>query len=146
MLNTYDKTEFTSESVTETEKFAADFAKRLKIGDTVAFRGGLGVGKTSFTRGVATGLGYKDSVSSPTFTCVNEYVNIYHFDMYRIKTAADLESIGYYDYDDGINIIEWFENIEAFVAAPDYIVTIEIVSENTRKITIEGKNIETVRD
>ena len=76
-----------SRSVEETEQFAASFAARLRPGDVVALYGGLGMGKTAFTRGLARGLGCRARVTSPTFTIVNEYdgdVPLFHFDMYRL--------------------------------------------------------------
>ncbi|HEX3027691.1 MAG TPA: tRNA (adenosine(37)-N6)-threonylcarbamoyltransferase complex ATPase subunit type 1 TsaE [Clostridia bacterium] len=104
-------------SVAETEEAARNFAKRLAPGDVVAFFGGLGMGKTSFIRGLAAGLGIRDAVSSPTFALVHEYrgpVPLFHFDMYRVGSWQDLDSTGFYDYleSEGICVIEWSENIE----------------------------------
>jgi tRNA threonylcarbamoyladenosine biosynthesis protein TsaE len=138
----YDRSTL-SHSISETKAVAADLANTLQKGDIIAFFGGLGSGKTAFMHGVAAGLGYEGFVTSPTFTVCNEYiggkVNIYHFDMYRIKTEADLESIGFYDYLDrgGIIAIEWFENIKDFDIVPTVTVTIETLDENTRKISIK---------
>ena len=137
--------DFVSSSVKQTEDFAYEFAKTLKAGDVVAFEGNLGAGKTAFVRGMARALGPCDDVSSPTFAIVNEYDTnppIFHFDMYRIETMAELYSIGFFDYLDrgGILAIEWSENI--YNALPDnaIFVCIENLSENQRKITIrEGK-------
>jgi tRNA A37 threonylcarbamoyladenosine biosynthesis protein TsaE len=56
--------------------------------------------------------------------------------MYRIRTEADLESIGFFDYTDGIILIEWFENIESFGIIPTHKVKIEYVDENSRRIEI----------
>lgn len=66
--------EFLSHSTTETEDLGAALAARLAPGAVVAYRGDLGAGKTSFTRGLARGLGYTGRVTSPTFTVVNEYL------------------------------------------------------------------------
>ena len=65
-------TEFTSHSVQETEQFAAHCAAKLRAGDVLACRGGMGMGKTAFARGLARGLGLSDEVSSPTFALVQE--------------------------------------------------------------------------
>ncbi|MDR0903551.1 MAG: tRNA (adenosine(37)-N6)-threonylcarbamoyltransferase complex ATPase subunit type 1 TsaE [Ruminococcus sp.] len=131
--------EYLSDNVKITEKLGAEFAENLKSGDIVAFYGGLGAGKTAFIRGICAFFGVTE-VSSPTFTIVNEYqsetAKIYHFDMYRITSEADLESIGFFDYTDGIILIEWFENIEDFGVAPTHIFRIENIDETSRRITI----------
>ena len=92
----------------ETIEAAIKIGSLLQPGDIIAFKGGLGAGKTTFTRGLAIGMGLDDKVSSPTFALVNEYrgntINLYHFDMYRINTEEGLESTGFYDYDFESNI------------------------------------------
>lgn len=117
--------------------------KVLRGGDIIAFRGGLGVGKTTMTRGIAAGMGLSDCVSSPTFTLVNEYrgsTKLCHFDMYRISGDADLESIGFYDYlsQDCVTVIEWSENIAD--GLPKGVITVEIkrISDEEREITVIG--------
>ncbi len=133
----------TTHSPQETVDAAVKLGKLLKAGDMIAFRGGLGAGKTTFTRGLAIGLGLGDNVSSPTFALVNEYrgdeINLYHFDMYRIETEDDLESTGFYDYDfeDNVAVIEWSENISAFLPKDTIYITINSVGENDREIIIE---------
>ncbi len=135
--------ELISKSVAQTEYYAQRLAGLLKSGDIVAFRGGLGVGKTAFVRGLAKGLGTEDEVSSPTFSLVHEHRGkhtLYHFDMYRIQGEDDLYATGFYDYMDGDSIlaIEWSENIEDSLPENAVVVTISVVDENTRKIVIEG--------
>ncbi len=133
---------FLTHSYTETEELAQRFAKTLKGTEIIAMFGGLGAGKTAFTRGLAKGLGIEDGVSSPTFALVHEYDGkfpVYHFDMYRINSFDDLYSTGFFDYmDTGIMVIEWSENIEN--ALPENCIRIHIrhLSENEREITIEG--------
>lgn len=134
---------YISHSVEETEQIAISLASKLKGNEVIAFFGGLGMGKTAFTRGVCKGLGFNDGVQSPTFSLVNQYdakYTVYHFDMYRINTYDDLYSTGFFDYiDTGVLIIEWSENIEN--ALPDDYIRIEIShgdNENERIINIEG--------
>ena len=132
-----------SHSPAETEAFAADLAHRLKSGDVLAFRGGLGAGKTAFVRGLARGLGWEGEVSSPTFALVYEYAAsppLYHFDMYRIHTFDDLYSTGFFDYLDagGILAVEWSENIADALPPETITVTIEPTGDESRKITVEG--------
>lgn len=135
--------EFITHSVEDTEKVAKKLASALKGGEVIAFFGGLGMGKTAFTRGLCSGLGFSDGVQSPTFSLVNQYngkYTVYHFDMYRINTYDDLYSTGFFDYlDTGVLVIEWSENIEN--ALPDDYIRIEINKgneDNDRIIKIEG--------
>lgn len=126
----------------ETIKFAEKLGKLLKKGDIIAFRGTLGAGKTTFTRGLAMGLGLPDCVSSPTFALVNEYIgeiSLYHFDMYRIETEGDLESSGFWDYDfaNNIAVIEWSENIAEFLPEKLINITINSLGDTDREIIIE---------
>lgn len=128
----------------ETIKVAEKIGSLLKAGDMIAYKGGLGAGKTTFTRGIASGLGLGDCVSSPTFALVNEYrgnnITLYHFDMYRIQTEDGLESTGFFDYpfDENIAVIEWSENISDFLPENTIYITINTVGENDREIIIEG--------
>lgn len=136
--------EYISKSVAETENIAKNFAKELKPGDVIAYKGNLGAGKTAFTRGLALGLGLNAEVSSPTFALVHEYqgkdITLYHFDMYRINDFDDLYSTGYFDYLDlnQILAIEWSENIEGILEEDTIFVDIKTIDENTRKISIYG--------
>ncbi len=131
-----------SKSEQQTEQIAERLAATLKGTEIIAMFGGLGAGKTAFTRGLARGLGINDGVSSPTFALVHEYEGrfmLYHFDMYRIGSYDDLYSTGFYDYQDqGIMIIEWSENIEEFLPEKRINIKIERISDNEREITIEG--------
>ena len=133
---------YISYSYEDTLKIGEGLAKSLKGTEVIALFGGLGMGKTALTTGIARGLGSSDSVSSPTFALVNEYhgkYNVYHFDMYRISSWDDLYSIGFFDYlDTGVLVIEWSENIENALP-PEYIrVTMEKGNgENERIITVE---------
>ena len=94
--------EFHTRSEQETEAVGARLAAQLSPGAVVAYEGGLGMGKTAFTRGLAAGLGYRGRVTSPTFTIVNEYeggrLPLFHFDMYRLPSADALFDIGWEDY------------------------------------------------
>ena len=135
--------EYLSHNEQETEALGARLASCLLPGAVVAYQGGLGMGKTAFTRGLARGLGSPDIVTSPTYTIVNEYLGgrlpLFHFDMYRLRSAEDLWDIGWEDYLDrgGVCAVEWSENVAE--AMEDAIsVTIEKLGENTRRITIEG--------
>ena len=137
--------EYLSHSPEETEQIGEMLGKTLHAGAVLAYRGGLGMGKTAFTRGLARGLGCTGRVTSPTFTIVNEYeggtLPLFHFDMYRLRDADDLFDIGWEDYLDrgGICVVEWSERV-ADALENCVTVTIEPVSGAAcrRKITIEG--------
>ena len=134
---------FLTNSPEETEKVGAALARVLEPGTILAYRGDLGAGKTAFTRGLARGLGCADPVTSPTYTIVNEYLSgrmpLFHFDMYRLRSADDLWDIGWEDYLDrgGVCAVEWSENVAE--AMEDAItVRIEKTGEDSRRITVEG--------
>ncbi len=139
---------FVSDSTAATEAFAEKISKAVSGGTVIAFFGGLGVGKTSFTRGLSKGMGINADVSSPTFAIVNDYGGnppLVHFDMYKVETWDDLYSSGFYDYLDmgAVLAVEWSENIEN--ALPENTVRVHIEkgeSENQRIITVEGLDIQ----
>lgn len=139
--------EIITNSPVETEQLAERIAEKLSGGEVIAFRGGMGMGKTYFTRGLARGLGFDGFVTSPTFALVNEYIGgrlpLYHFDMYRVEGWEDLYSTGYFDYLEmgGVIAAEWSENIEA--ALEGKVITIEFsrIDDNVRKITVTGVDL-----
>lgn len=134
----------TTASAEETIAFAEKIGSMLKGGDIIAYKGGLGAGKTTFTRGLAIGMGLPDEVSSPTFALVNEYrgkaLTLYHFDMYRIMNEEALETTGFYDYlsDDCVIAVEWSENIADCLPKNIITVTIENIGEEERRIEVKG--------
>ena len=135
--------DYITKSPSETEAVGAALAAVLKPGAVIAYRGDLGAGKTAFTRGLARGLGVKESVTSPTYTIVNEYLSgsmpLFHFDMYRLGSEDELFDIGWEDYLErgGVCAVEWSENV--WGAMEDaVVVTISRLSEDTRRIKIEG--------
>ena len=135
---------FITNNVNETELLGEKLAKTLKGGTVVAFFGGLGMGKTAFTRGLARGLKAVRDVSSPTFAIVNDYGGeppLYHFDMYRVESWDDLYSSGFFDFyeNGGILAVEWSENIEN--ALPENTIRVEFQRgehDTQRIITITG--------
>ncbi len=140
--------EVISNSPAQTEAFAQKLGAVLQGGETIAYFGGLGMGKTRFTAGLAKGMGIFEDVSSPTFSLVHEYRGdkaLYHFDMYRITTFEDLCSTGFFDYLDSGNVlaIEWSENIEN--ALPEEkLIKIELLrgeGEQQRILRMSGDSI-----
>lgn len=136
-------------SVEETEAFGGEIASLLandaSLPRFIALYGDLGVGKTAFVRGLAKVLAPGAAVRSPTFALVNEYrakpCSVFHFDMYRIESEDELESIGFYDYlDRGLCVVEWSENIG--YALPETYLKIEIKkcgisAPDKREITVQ---------
>lgn len=135
---------FITNSADETTELGIKLGTLLKGGTVVAFFGGLGMGKTAFTRGLAKALCVKEEVSSPTFAIVNDYGGnppLYHFDMYRVETWDDLYASGFFDFYEagGILAVEWSENIEN--ALPENTIRVNIERgehDNQRIITIDG--------
>ena len=127
----------------ETEALGERLAKCLHAGAVVALYGDLGAGKTALVRGMARGLDIRESVSSPTFTIVNEYPGdpaLFHFDMYRLKNAEELYGIGWEDYLDrnGICVVEWSERVEEALPEDAVRVNIRRLSDSERSIRVEG--------
>lgn len=126
---------FESFSAEDTFQLGKRLGQEAKPGSVFTLIGDLGVGKTVFTQGVASGLGIEEPVNSPTFTIVQVYESgrlpFYHFDCYRIGDVEEMEEIGYMDYfyGEGMTMIEWANLIE------------EILPEHYQQITIE-KNLE----
>ena len=141
--------EYLTHNEAETEALGARLAAVLSPGAVVAYQGGLGMGKTAFTRGLGRGLGYSGRVTSPTFTIVNEYeggrLPLFHFDMYRLPDEDALFDIGWEDYLDrgGICAVEWSEQVAQTMPADTVYVTIARCpdADTWRTITIEGVDL-----
>lgn len=135
---------YSSFSENDTYSIAQEICSHVTAGCTVAFSGGMGMGKTAFVRGALKAYGNPARVSSPTFALVHDYggtPHIFHFDMYRVTSLDDLYSTGFFDYlsEDNILFIEWSENIAG--ALPENTVYVDIASgekENERIITVSG--------
>ena len=146
----YNMEKYITSSPEETEKIGFALGSLLNGGEVIAYRGGLGMGKTCFTRGLAAGLGYNGEVTSPTFALINEYLggrlSLYHFDMYRINSWEDLYSTGFFEYQEvgGVIAVEWSENIEN--ALPENTVTVSFkdLGNERREITIDGIELKNI--
>lgn len=134
---------FTTHSPEETKALASHLAQLLSPGDVLAYTGPMGAGKTTFTAGLAKGLGSTDWVSSPTFALVQEYrgtVPLCHFDLYRITGIEDLYATGFFDYLDGTRIlaVEWSERIEEALPEDCWHIDLQPLEGDSRRITITG--------
>lgn len=118
-----------SHSTGETESAGALLASLVKNNDFVALYGELGAGKTAFVRGFTSLLIPGAEVSSPSYSVINEYKNgkytVCHLDVYRITSDDDLYSVGYYDYDDVITVVEWCDKTPQILPGEYYKVRIE---------------------
>ena len=137
---------FISKSPEETIGIGERLAKRLKKGDVVALFGDFGSGKTVLTKGIAKGLGLKDTryVNSPSFVIIKEHrgrVPLYHFDLYRLDRPHSLDSVGYdeYFYGDGVTVIEWAERVKKELPPKHIEVRLAVMSDSKRKIEIRKK-------
>ncbi len=134
--------EITINSIDEIAQAAQDF--KAAIGDhrVIAFHGEMGAGKTTFIKALCAEFGVTDNVASPTFAIINEYLagdgsTIYHFDLYRMETIADLQNIGVEDYFYSGNfcLVEWPELAEPLFPNNVLNVTITVLPDKTRKIS-----------
>ncbi len=110
--------------------------------------GEMGAGKTTLITRICKILGVKDSVSSPTFSLVNEYLTgsnktIYHFDFYRIKTISEAYDMGYeeYFYSGNYCFIEWGIRVSELLPSERIDLTIKVLDEKSRIITLEKPKI-----
>lgn len=130
--------EILSKSEQETRKIGELLAQELKSWEVICLEGDLGGGKTTFTQGLAHGLGVKEWPTSPTFVLIKEYDNLYHIDCYRIK-ARDLLKLGFKKIlkSDKIKVIEWADKIKNILPKNKINIKFEFVDEKTRKITFD---------
>ncbi|NOS85972.1 MAG: tRNA (adenosine(37)-N6)-threonylcarbamoyltransferase complex ATPase subunit type 1 TsaE [Ignavibacteria bacterium] len=137
----------TTKNETETINLGVKIASSLKNGDVIALYGDLGSGKTRLAKGICQGLDVKQMVNSPTFIIVNEYNsskfhNIFHFDLYRLKSEDEILAMGFEDYmnNRGIILIEWPEHAERLLPLDTVKIHIShsAENENERWIKVEG--------
>ncbi len=106
---------YVTRSQEETIALGRRLGSLLREGDVLVLTGDLGAGKTQLTKGIAAAMGVEDDVTSPTFNILMVYegsqMPLYHFDLYRLEDADQLEDTGMYDLlgGDGVCVIEWGE-------------------------------------
>ncbi|MCI5746232.1 tRNA (adenosine(37)-N6)-threonylcarbamoyltransferase complex ATPase subunit type 1 TsaE [Eubacterium pyruvativorans] len=124
----------------DTKAFGRKLAEELEAGDILALIGDLGTGKTTLTKSVAAGLGVTEDITSPTFNIVNEYhsgrLPLYHFDVYRLESGADLFEIGGEEYFDagGVCIIEWADLVAEALPDDTKVIFLEYGAQEGERI------------
>ncbi|OEH91723.1 tRNA (adenosine(37)-N6)-threonylcarbamoyltransferase complex ATPase subunit type 1 TsaE [Bacillus solimangrovi] len=140
-MNTY---EFVTHTFEETMLFAETLATKLSAGDVLTLEGDLGAGKTTFTKGLAKGLGVKRTVNSPTFTIIKEYkgsrLPLYHMDVYRLEESEEDLGFDEYFFGDGVTVVEWAKFIKDQLPKEYIEITIQHNGDSTRKITLQPNN------
>ena len=137
-----DNYEWLVNSTDETMAFAERLAQHLNAGDVITLEGDLGAGKTTFTKGLAKGLGITKTVNSPTFTIIKEYhgnMPLYHIDVYRLKDAY--EDLGFDEYfeGEGVTVVEWAHLIEEQLPLELLQINLYYNEESGRRITLSPK-------
>lgn len=128
-----------------TVELGKKLAGLLGPGDFIGLDGDLGAGKTFLSQTIIRSLGVTEYVTSPSYTIVNEYGNIYHFDVYRINDIDEMYEIGYeeYFYSDGICLVEWASMIEPLIPPEHFKIHIQHGDTfTTRLITLTGSTPE----
>lgn len=124
-----------SKSPEESHELAKELGSRLGIGDVITLTGDLGAGKTTFTKGIAIGLGVKRNVNSPTFTIMKEYegrLPFYHMDAYRIEDEFEDLGLDEYFHGDGVTVVEWPSMIEEQLPEHHLAIQIDYLGETER--------------
>lgn len=131
---------------TETLVLGQRLAAQLCPCDTIFLQGDLGAGKTTLARGILRGLGYRQSIKSPTYTLVESYQEdgplVYHFDLYRINDPTELMDIGLTDYlsADAILLIEWAQKASILLPEPTLVCALSLFSETTRSLVLKAES------
>lgn len=135
---------FVTHSAEETIRSGGEIGRRLTPPVLILLSGDLGAGKTTLTKGLASGLGAaeEDEVTSPTFTLVHKYERgscVYHVDLYRITGPEDFDTLGLEEIfnEQAVVVIEWAEKLDLRTEWPVLRIRLEHVSEEERRISID---------
>lgn len=127
----------------DTINLGTTIAKFLQAGDVIVLNGDLGAGKTTFTKGIASGLGISDVIKSPTFTIIREYqegrLPLYHMDVYRLENGGG-EELGLEEYfdSDGVSVVEWAQFVADELPTDYLAIKFERTkNDDTRVLTLE---------
>ena len=151
-----------SHSSAQTQRLGMQLGKLLGEGELLLLDGQLGTGKTTFTQGLAKGMGIEEVVSSPTFTLLKEYAGaqrplsdgvrgqsgrilrkhqaggpaLYHFDLYRLDVPEEIIELGFEDYfySSGVCVVEWADKAEALWPDERLYIRMKVMNETERSI------------
>ncbi|WP_369901412.1 tRNA (adenosine(37)-N6)-threonylcarbamoyltransferase complex ATPase subunit type 1 TsaE [Bacillus manliponensis] len=123
-----------------TQALSEKLGQLIQKQDVLLLEGDLGAGKTTFTKGLAKGLGVKRVVNSPTFNIIKEYkgrIPLYHMDVYRLAESEEDLGFDEYFYGEGVTVVEWAHLIEQFL--PESLLKISLfhAGNDTRRIVFE---------
>ena len=140
-----------SHSASQTQRLGMRLGELLQGGELILLDGQLGTGKTTFTQGLAQGMGIDDNINSPTFTLLKEYAGqfrpvtspgvlpirgpaLYHFDLYRLDNPEEIVDLGFEDYffSNDVCVVEWAEKADSFWPAEHLNIRMKIMSETKR--------------
>ncbi len=151
--NAHEKDAFTlnidSKSSAQTQQLGMRLGELLQGGELLLLDGQLGMGKTTFTQGVAQGLGIRATITSPTFTILKEYAGqirvggqgstkgpaLYHFDLYRLDDPEEIFQLGFEDYfydTSGVCVVEWADKAEGLWVPERLRIAITMQGQNAR--------------
>lgn len=138
---------YASASVEETQRLAALLAPALEEGDVLLLTGDLGAGKTHFAQGLAAALGIREVPTSPTFTLMSSYeggrLPLYHFDLYRLDDAGELDDIDYFATieGDGVSVVEWADKFCEACPEDHLLLGFSVRSDGVREIVVTSAGL-----
>ncbi|HJT57823.1 MAG TPA: tRNA (adenosine(37)-N6)-threonylcarbamoyltransferase complex ATPase subunit type 1 TsaE [Ktedonobacteraceae bacterium] len=140
-----------SHSAAQTQRLGMRLGEMAQGGELILLSGNLGTGKTTFTQGVAQGMGITEHINSPTFTLLKEYPGqpgstggsraqsrvgpaLYHFDLYRLDDPEEIFDLGFEDYfySDGVCVVEWADKADLLWPTDHLRIRMKMMSETKR--------------
>lgn len=137
--------EVSFEAPDQTQSFAERLGALLRAGDLLVLTGGLGAGKTTFTQGLARGLGVRGPITSPTFVVARTHPSLgdgpalVHVDAYRLGGEAELDDLDLdAELDESVTVVEWGEGIAEALADERLHLELETTGESSRVLRLRG--------
>jgi tRNA threonylcarbamoyladenosine biosynthesis protein TsaE len=139
-----------SHSAAQTQRLGMRLGELLRGGELLLLNGQLGTGKTTFTQGLAQGMGISANITSPTFTLLKEYAGVekqtgngnttrrgpalYHFDLYRLDNPEEIFDLGFEEYftSDGVCVVEWAEKADLYWPTDHLDIRLKMLSDTKR--------------